>query len=85
MKRAAKGLEQDFFTGGAEFVIPQNGRIFVHCYLDPQNPPKTIMMQFHTTGWLHRAVWGAEDLIPLASRSPRRRFPWVRCLRLENG
>ncbi|RBP47845.1 cytochrome c [Roseimicrobium gellanilyticum] len=64
LKRAAKGLEQDFFNGGVEYVVPQNGRIFVHCYLDPQNPPKTIMVQFHTTNWLHRAVWGAEDLIP---------------------
>lgn len=64
VKRTATGLEQDYFSGGAEFVIPENGRLFVHAYLDPENPPKAIMVQFHTKNWLHRAVWGQEELIP---------------------
>ncbi len=64
LKRAAKGLEQDFFSGGAEYVIPPNGKLFFHCYLDAANPPKAIMVQFHTKEWLHRAVWGEADRIP---------------------
>ena len=64
LKREAKGLEQDFFSGGAEYVIPANGKLFFHCYLDPANPPKAVMVQFHTTDWLHRAGWGAADKIP---------------------
>lgn len=55
---------QDFFAGGASFVIPKGGRIFVHAWLDPESPPETIMIQFHVGGWKHRAVWGSEEKIP---------------------
>lgn len=64
LQRTADGLAQDFFSGGAEFVIPEDGTIFVHCFLDPENTPETVMIQFHTDGWKHRAVWGAEEKIP---------------------
>src|SRR5207237_631047 len=37
--------------------------LFAHVYLDPKNPPKAIMLQWHTSNWLHRAYWG-ENLIP---------------------
>lgn len=62
-RQASDQVEQDFFSGGAEFVVPENGKIFTYCFLDPDDPPETIMIQFHTSGWLHRAVWGAEAKI----------------------
>jgi hypothetical protein len=31
-------------------------------YLDPDNPPDEVMLQWRTTDWLHRAYWGS-DLI----------------------
>jgi hypothetical protein len=37
--------------------------LFAHVYLDPKDPPKEIMLQWHTSGWLHRAYWG-ENAIP---------------------
>ncbi len=64
LKRTAKGVAQDYFAGGASFDIPPNGRIAAWCYLDPANPPKAVMLQYHVGGWNHRAVWGAEDAIP---------------------
>jgi len=64
LKRSAKGLEQDFFAGGADFLVPAGSKLFVHCYLDPQNPPEAVMVQFHTDAWRHRAVWGEEARIP---------------------
>ena len=64
LKRTAKGVEQDFFSGGATFTIPPNGRISVECYIDPANPPKSVMLQFNVGGWNHRAVWGEEGAIP---------------------
>lgn len=64
LKRSAKGVEQDFFAGGAEFPVPVGGKIFAHCYLDPANPPEAIMVQFHTDGWRHRAIWGQDARIP---------------------
>ncbi|MCB1236396.1 MAG: hypothetical protein KDM91_15120, partial [Verrucomicrobiae bacterium] len=63
LRRKAAGLEQDFFSGGAEFVVPANGKIFTYCFLDPADTPKAVMVQFHSTGWLHRAIWGEEDKI----------------------
>ncbi|MEZ6090657.1 MAG: PSD1 and planctomycete cytochrome C domain-containing protein [Pirellulaceae bacterium] len=64
LHRKAAGLEQDFYSSGAEgLLVPENGKVFVHCFLDPQDTPETIMIQFHTNGWKHRAVWGAEAKI----------------------
>ncbi len=57
-------VAQDFFSGGAEFVIPARATIFAYCFLDPDDPPESVMLQFHVKGWNHRAVWGAEDKIP---------------------
>lgn len=67
LQRTATGLAQDFFSGGAEFIVPENGKFFVHCFLDPKNTPETVMIQFHTDGWKHRAVWGAEEKIPFGA------------------
>ncbi len=64
LKRSAKNaVGQDYFSGGAEFVIPKNGRFFVHAFLDPKDPPRAIMVQFHVGGWNHRAVWGEQGAI----------------------
>lgn len=62
-RTATENVGQDFFSGGAEFVIPTNGRIFVHAYLDPKDTPEAIMVQFHVGGWNRRAVWGDADKI----------------------
>lgn len=64
IRKADQVVAQDFFHGGAEFRVPTGGRFFVYCYLDPDDPPETIMVQFHTSSWKNRAVWGAEEKIP---------------------
>ncbi len=65
VRRKAAGLEQDFYNAGAaEFVVPAGGKVFVHCFLDPEDTPEAIMIQFHTDGWKHRAVWGKHEKIP---------------------
>ncbi len=56
-------ISQDFFASGGHFEIPNNGEFFVHCFLDPDNPPEAIMVQFHTSGWNNRAVWGDQEKI----------------------
>lgn len=63
LKRSAKGSAQDFFSGGASFTVPKNGKIFVNCFIDPTDPPAQIMVQFHTGGWKHRATWGEQGKI----------------------
>lgn len=54
---------QDFWSGGASFTVPANGTIFAYAHLDSVSPPEAIMVQFHTGGWKHRAVWGNGDKI----------------------
>jgi hypothetical protein len=60
-------VSQDYFNGGVELKVPAGGRIAAYCYLDPMNPPQAIMLQFHTDGWKHRAVWGDADKIPFGT------------------
>ena len=67
LRRKAQGVEQDYFAGGAEFIVAPGSKLFAHCYIDPVNPPAAIMVQFHTTSWLHRAVWGEEAKIPFGT------------------
>ena len=69
----AAGLHQHTFTGATARLTPRNGRdLFAWVYLDPDNPPQTLMLQWHTGGagtagsFEHRAYWGA-NLIALGS------------------
>ena len=35
------GVAQDFYNQGAsDLVVPQGGKIFVHCFLDPEIRPR---------------------------------------------
>ena len=64
-RTAADVVAQDFFDRGADFVVPHGGKFFVHCFLDPDDPPAAIMIQFHAGGWKNRAVWGDAGKNPL--------------------
>lgn len=73
LHRKATQVEQDFFSGGVSLAIPPNGKITAYCYIDPTDQPKAIMLQFHTSGWNHRAVWGEEGAIPFGQvRTPEK-------------
>jgi WD40 repeat protein len=63
--RQAQGIGQHYFLGVAPGLkIGPGARLFAHVFLDPQDPPKTIMLQFNDGSiWEHRAFWG-DDLIP---------------------
>lgn len=87
--RTATGLSQHFFTGANPGLkIREGDRLFAYCYLDPANPPQTIMLQFNDGQWEHRVFWG-EDKIPFgAVNTPSKRSggplpPLGRWVRLE--
>jgi hypothetical protein len=62
--RTATGLSQHFFEGAKPGLrVGVGDTLFAHVYLDPANPPKEIMLQWHTGEWKHRAYWG-DNLIP---------------------
>ena len=67
MKRVSKGNQQHFFSkASATLKVGQGDSLFAWIYLDPKSPPRSIMLQYNSTGvgagWAHRGFWG-EDLI----------------------
>jgi hypothetical protein len=86
---------QDVLTEAKNLTIPRNGTFFVHCFLDPENPPEAIMLQFYVNGWNHRAVWGDHEKIGwgkkgthqrvvMGKTSPNRKMGAVAIPRVQN-
>ena len=74
IKRSAEGIGQDFFeSSAASLVVPPEGEFFVHVFLDPEDPPEEIMLQFNVGGWRHRAFWG-KDVIPWGTAGTGERY-----------
>jgi hypothetical protein len=63
LKRVDAGLAQDVIENTPPLTIPADAKLFAYVYLDPKNPPKTLMLQYFKNGWEHRAVWGDYDAI----------------------
>jgi hypothetical protein len=61
----AQGLKQRFFeNAGRKLKVGEADTLFAYVFIDPLNPPKEIMLQWHTAGaWSHRAYWG-DNVIP---------------------
>jgi Protein of unknown function (DUF1553)/Protein of unknown function (DUF1549)/Planctomycete cytochrome C len=71
LKQTYRELGQSAFKSGADaFTMPANSTIFAYCYLDPNNPPQAIMLQFYSDGWKHRAIWGDKAKIPSEEDAP---------------
>ncbi|MCE9603478.1 MAG: PSD1 and planctomycete cytochrome C domain-containing protein [Planctomycetia bacterium] len=74
LRRTEGGLAQDFYAGGAvPFDVPPGAEFFLHVLIDPQDPPKAVMLQLHNSGWNQRAVWGNVDAIALGAKGTRQR------------
>ena len=64
--------------------VGHGAKLFAYVFLDPKDPPKTVMLQFYDGTWEHRAVWG-EDLILWGTQGKESRLPMGRCRRQGNG
>ncbi len=65
IKRTDAGLAQDVWDKSTiPLTVPQDAVLFAYVWLDPQSPPKSLMLQYHKAGWQHRAVWGDYEAIP---------------------
>ena len=42
----------------APLNVGKGDKLFAWVWLDPKNPPKEIMLQWHSGEWQHRAYWG---------------------------
>lgn len=72
-KRSAAGLSQHFFTGASPLGISEGDRLFAYVYLDPDNPPQEIMLQWNDGSWEHRAFWGGDHITWGQPNTPSRR------------
>ncbi|MEN8865573.1 MAG: PSD1 and planctomycete cytochrome C domain-containing protein [Akkermansiaceae bacterium] len=74
LKRGGKEMAQDYYESGAvPLTVPPEARFFLNVFLDPNDTPEEVMIQFHTSGWSHRAVWGA-DIIDFGRKGTSERF-----------
>lgn len=59
LRRTEPGLAQDVWENAASpLLIPSQAKIVANVWIDPNNKPRSIMLQFNRNGWNHRAVWG---------------------------
>jgi hypothetical protein len=73
--RLAAGLHQHLFAGASETMTLGEGEVlYAWVYLDPDHPPQTLMLQWHSAGsWEHRAYWGANLMAFGQDGAPSRR------------
>ncbi len=63
-KQTGSGTVQHFFhVAKKRIALTEGDRFYAWVHLDPTNPPKQVMLQFHADGkWDHRAVWGEDKI-----------------------
>jgi hypothetical protein len=60
----ADGFHQLFFTGDSRGLsVGRSDVLVAHVFLDPEHPPRQVMIQWNDGSWEHRAYWG-ENLLP---------------------
>lgn len=62
-KQTGQGILQHFFTGASIPLVASGGdELFAYVYLDPDNPPEEVMLQFNDGTWEHRVYWGGNQI-----------------------
>lgn len=58
------GIHQHVMSGATEtLAVASDDVLFTYVMIDPCNPPRQIMLQFHDgTSWDHRASWGEDSI-----------------------
>src|SRR6185436_16531284 len=49
-------------------VVGTADKFFAYVFVDPKDPPRAIMLQYHTDEWRTRANWGDADAIPYGTK-----------------
>jgi Protein of unknown function (DUF1553)/Protein of unknown function (DUF1549)/Planctomycete cytochrome C len=74
LRNIAQGLNQRFFdNAGRKLEVGAGDALFAYVYINPTNPPRELMLQWHTSGgWSHRAYWGDNVIEWGANGTPER-------------
>jgi RHS repeat-associated protein len=79
---ALAGVHQHYFTNASQTLnVGAGDKLYAYVYLDPVNPPSSVMVQFYEagTGWEHRAYWGANQF-PWGTNGTASRYQACTCL-----
>lgn len=63
-KRTAQGLSQHYFEAAPALRVGAQDELFAWVYLDPEQPPRALMLQWNAGSWEHRVSWGEQSAIP---------------------
>jgi mono/diheme cytochrome c family protein len=59
----ATGLRQVVLTdANPGLKVGAGDKLFAYVWLDPKDPPQEVMLQWHTSNWLHRVYWGKNKI-----------------------
>lgn len=63
-RQQSDGLVQHLFQGvETNHTVAEDSKFYAWVYLDPNNPPAAIMLQFNDGDWSHRKVWGGDEIV----------------------
>jgi cytochrome c553 len=60
---AEEKVVQHLFRGaGRKMTLSEGDVLFAYVWIDPNHPPKTLMLQWNDGNWEHRAFWGEDKI-----------------------
>ena len=69
------GTHQHYFDGATTTMSINTGdKLIVYAYLDPNNMPSELMVQWNDGDWEHRAYWGANNIAWGTNNTNSRRY-----------
>lgn len=71
---ANDAMVQHFFTGALPLRVVPGDRFYAFVYLDPDDPPEEIMLQFNDGSWEHRIFWGKDRIEWGSAGQPSRHY-----------
>ena len=73
--RQSDGLGQHGLQGAAPGLpVTKTTKLFAHVFIDPEDPPQQIMLQWNVdNSWEHRAYWGGDKIAWGANNTGSRR------------
>src|SRR5215217_283538 len=68
------GYSHNFTGASAPLSVNRGERLFAYVYLDPDNEPQEVMLQWNDgTTWEQRAYWGADKIVDLGEKGTESR------------
>lgn len=55
-------VQHSFHNANRKVTLADSDKLFGYVWLDPENPPQTIMLQWNDGSWEHRAFWGEDKI-----------------------